>query len=121
MLMIAGVLLAAALPAVALASRAPSHSERVQLRKAVTSSKLVDRSIRSGHFRLSKPRISASGRWAKAGIFRSNAYIDPFHAPKGLFKHRGKRWRLVDVGTSVGCKKPRLSRSVRKDLKLRCR
>jgi len=121
LLIIAAVLLAAALPAVALASRAPSHDERVQLRKAVTGSKLVPRPIRRGHFQLIKPRISESGRWAKAGVAPTKNYTDPFNAPKGLFKHRGGGWKLVKVGTSgIGCSKPRLPRSVRQDLKLRC-
>jgi hypothetical protein len=121
MLLIAGLLIAAALPAAALASRAPSSHERTQLRKAVTASKLVPPSVRRGHFKLVSPRISKSGQWARSGIAPTNSYIDPFGAPKGLFKHRGKGWRLVDIGTSgVGCSKPRLPRAVRKDLQLRC-
>ena len=121
LLIIAAILVAAALPAVAIASRAPSRDERVQLRKAVTSSKLVQRSVRKGHFELVKPRIADGGRWAKAGVAPTNTYSDPFNAPKGLFKHSSKGWRLVKIGTSgIGCSKPRLSRAVRKDLKLRC-
>jgi hypothetical protein len=121
MLTIAALLLAAALPAVALASRAPSHDERTQLRHAVQGSKLVQRSVRRGHFQLVKPRISDSGRWAKAGIAPTNTYSDPFNAPKGLFKHHKGGWKLITVGTSgVGCSKPRLPRSVRQDLKLKC-
>ena len=121
-LTILALLLAAAIPAVALASRAPSHDERKQLRTAVTSSKLVQRSVRRGHFNLIKPRVADGGRWAKAGIAPSNGYSDPFNAPKGLFKHRSGGWKLVKLGTTgVGCAKPRLSRSVRQDLKLKCR
>jgi hypothetical protein len=121
LLITAAVLVAAALPAAALASRAPSHSEKVQLRKAVTSSKLVKRSVRKGHFQLIKPRIADGGKWARAGVAPTNVYIDPFNAPKGLFKHGRGGWKLVKIGqTGIGCHKPRLSRSVRKDLKLRC-
>ncbi|MEA2419680.1 MAG: hypothetical protein QOE60_1886 [Thermoleophilaceae bacterium] len=121
MLTIAALALAAAVPTVALASQVPSRDERVQLRKAVTSSNLVQRSVRKGRFQLVKPRIADGGRWAKAGIAPTNAYSDPFNAPKGLFKHSASGWKLVKVGASgVGCSKPRLSRSVRKDLKLRC-
>ena len=120
LLSIAAVLMAAALPAVAIASRAPSHDERAQLRQAVKTSKLVGRSFHRGHFKLAKPRISDSGRWAKAGV-RTETYSDPFNAPKVLFKHNAGGWKLVKFGTSgVGCKKPRLSRSVRRDLGLRC-
>ena len=121
LLSIAAVLMAAALPAVAIASRAPSHDERAQLRQAVKTSKLVGRSFHRGHFKLAKPRISDSGRWAKAGLVRKDGYTDPFNAPKGLFKHNAGGWKLVKFGTSgVGCKKPRLSQSVRKELNLRC-
>jgi hypothetical protein len=120
MLIITALLLAAALPAIALASRAPSHAEKAQLRKAVTSSKLVQRSVRKGHFQLVKPRISDSGGWAKGGIAPTNTYSDPFNAPKGLFKHSGSGWKLVKVGNGVGCSKPRLPKSVRTDLKLKC-
>ena len=120
-LIIAAVLLAATLPAAALASHAPSRSERVQLRKAVTGSKLVQRSVRRGNFQLVRPRIADGGRWAKAGIAPTRTYSDPFNAPKGIFRHTSKGWKLVKVGTGrVGCKKPRLPRAVRKDLKLRC-
>jgi|RhiMethySRZTD1v2_1073278.scaffolds.fasta_scaffold665186_3 hypothetical protein len=120
LLSIAAVLMAAALPAVAIASRAPSHDERAQLRQAVKTSNLVGRSFHRGHFKLAKPRISDSGRWAKAGI-RTETYSDPFNAPKALFKHNARGWKLVKLGTSgVGCKKPRLSQSLRKELGLRC-
>lgn len=121
MLTIAALALAVALPAVALGSHAPSRGERVELRKAVTSSTLVQRSIRRGHFQLVKPRIADGGRWAKAGIAPTRTYSDPFNAPKGLFKHKSAGWKLVKYGTSgVGCSKPRLPRSVRRDLKLKC-
>jgi hypothetical protein len=121
LLIIAAVLTAAALPAVALASQKPTRSERVELRAAVKGSDLVTRSVRRGKFELVKPRISDSGKWAKAGIAPTNTYSDPFNAPKGLFKHVSGGWKLVKVGTSgVGCSKPRLPRSVRQDLKLRC-
>ena len=57
----------------------------------------------------------------KAGIVPTRTYSDPFNAPKGLFKHKGGAWKLVKYGTSgIGCSKPRLPRSVRKDLKLKC-
>ena len=121
LLIFAAILMAAALPAVAIASRAPSKDERAQLRKAVTSSKLVQRSVRKGKFQLVKPRIADGGKWAKAGIVPTNTYSDPFNAPKGLFKHSSGAWKLVKVGTTgVGCSKPKLPRSVRKDLKLSC-
>jgi hypothetical protein len=121
LLSIAAVLMAAALPAVAIASHAPSRDERVQLRQAVKSSDLVGRAYHRGRFDLVKPRITDSGRWAKASIVRNDTYSDPFNAPKGLFKHQAGGWKLVKFGTSgVGCSKPRLSRSVRKELKLRC-
>jgi hypothetical protein len=117
----AAILAAAALPAVAIASHAPSRSEKQELRAAVKGSNLVQRSVRKGHFQLVRPRISDSGRWAKAGIAPTNAYSDPFNAPKGLFKHKSSGWTLVKVGTNgLGCHKPRLGRSVRKDLKLSC-
>jgi hypothetical protein len=121
LLIIAAVLTAAALPAASLASQKPTRSERVELRAAVKGSDLVTRSVRRGKFELVKPRISNSGKWAKAGIAPTNTYSDPFNAPKGLFKHVSGSWKLVKVGTSgVGCSKPRLPRSVRKDLKLSC-
>ncbi|MEA2361987.1 MAG: hypothetical protein QOD71_1132 [Thermoleophilaceae bacterium] len=121
LLIISAVLLAAALPAAALASRAPSRDERAQLRQAVKSSELVPRAVRRGHFELSKPRISTEGPWARAAIVPTGAYSDPFDPSRGLFKHGRKGWRLVTVGTSgIGCSKPRLPRAVRKDLKLRC-
>jgi hypothetical protein len=118
---IAAALLAVALPAVALASRAPTRSERVELRKAVKSSKLVAKAIRKGHFKLSKPRISTKGPWAKAGIVPTGTYSDPFDPTRGLFKRSRGHWKLKVVGSAgVGCSKPRLPRAVRKDLKLRC-
>jgi hypothetical protein len=121
LLIIAAILVAAALPAAAIAAHAPSRSEKVALRKAVTSSKLVSRSVRRGHFELVKPRITDSGKWAKAGVAPTNTYSDPFNAPKGLFKHRSGGWKLVKIGTTgVGCFKPKLPRSVRKELKLKC-
>jgi hypothetical protein len=120
-LLIIAVIAAAALPAVAIASTAPTREQRTQLRAAVKDSKVVPRSVRK-HYRLFKPRISDNGRWAKAGILPTNGYSDPFNAPKGLFKHKTSGgWKLVKYGTSgVGCSKPRLPRAVRKDLKLRC-
>lgn len=121
LLIIAAVLVAVALPTVTFASTAPTREQRVELRKAVKNSSLVSRSVRK-HFSLFKPRIAENGRWAKAGILPTNGYSDPFNAPKGLFKHKKSGgWKLVKYGTSgVGCSKPRLSRAVRKDLKLRC-
>jgi len=117
---IAAALLAVALPAVAVASRTPSHSEKKQLRSAVKRSKLVSKSIRKGHFHLRKSRISTRGPWAKSVILGSG-YTDPFNPNVALFKRRHGHWKLVDAGTSgVGCSKPRLKRSVRKDLKIRC-
>ena len=111
----------AALPEVALASEKPTRDQRVELRKAVKASNLVARSVRRGHFELVKPRIAEGGKWAKAGIAPTNTYSDPFNAPKGLFKHNASGWKLVKFGTSgVGCSKPRLSRAVRKELKLKC-
>ena len=120
-LIITALLLAAALPAFALASHAPSRSEKTQLRKAVTSSKLVTRSLRKGHFELVKARIANGGGWAKAGIAPTDTYSDPFNAPTGLFKHGSAGWKLVKVSAKgVGCSKPRLPKSVRSDLKLKC-
>jgi hypothetical protein len=117
----AAVLLAAALPAVALASRAPSHSEKKQLRSAVTGSKLVPKKIRQGHFTLKKARISTKGPWAKAAIIGGGTYSDPFNPTVGLFKRSHGHWRLKSAGTSgVGCSHPRAPKSVRKDLKLHC-
>jgi hypothetical protein len=121
LLIIAAVLGAVALPAAAIASRAPTRDERAALRKAVKSSDLVSRSIRKGRFDLVKPRIAENGNWARAGIAPNDTYTDPFNAPTGLFKHKGKGWKLVKYATSgVGCKKPRLPRAVRRDLKLKC-
>jgi hypothetical protein len=118
---ITAVLLAAALPAVAIGSRAPSRSEKQQLRSAVKGSKLVPKKIRKGHFTLRKPRISTKGPWAKAAIISSGVYSDPFNPNIGLFKRSRGHWRLKSVGTSgVGCSNPRAPRAVRKDLKLRC-
>ena len=65
LLSIAAVLMAAALPAVAIASRAPSHHERAQLRQAIKTSNHVGRSFHRGHLKLAKPRISDSGRCGK--------------------------------------------------------
>jgi hypothetical protein len=119
---IAAVLLAAALPAVALGSRTPSHSEKVKLRNAVKSSKLIPKAIRTGaHFKLKKSRISTKGPWARATIIPTGVYSDPFDPDVGLFKRRHGKWKLVAAGSSrVGCSKPRAPRAVRKDLKLRC-
>lgn len=120
-LLIIAVIAAAALPAVAIASTVPTRDQRVKLRAAVKSSKLVPRDVRRGKFQLKKPRISTEGPWARAGIVPTNTYSDPFNTSVGLFKHKRKGWKLVAAGTSgVGCSKPRLSRAVRKDLKLRC-
>jgi hypothetical protein len=117
----AAVLLAVALPAAALASRAPSRSEKQQLRSAVKTSKLVPKKIRKGHFTLKKSRISTKGPWAKAAIISSGVYSDPFDPTIGLFKRRHGNWKLVSVGTSgVGCSNPKAPKSVRKDLKLHC-
>src|SRR3954453_525540 len=118
---ISAALLAVALPAVALASRAPSRSERVELRKAVTSSKLVTKSVRKGKFKLVKPSISTEGPWARAGVVPTGTYSAPFHPPRGIFKKSNGEWHLKKVGGSrAGCKKPRLPRAVRKDLKIKC-
>src|SRR3954462_11305790 len=96
---IAPALLAVALPATAMASRAATHSEKSQLRSAVTKSKLVTRSVRHGHFKLLKARISTEGPWAKAYVVPSNTYSDPFNAPRGLFKRKHGSWKLVSIGT----------------------
>jgi hypothetical protein len=118
---IAAALLAVALPAVALASRTPSRSERVQLREAVKDSKPVGKKLHKGKFKLSKPRISTKGPWAKAGIVPNGTYTDPFDPTLGIFKRKHGHWKLKVIGSSgVGCSKPRLPRSVRKDLKLSC-
>jgi hypothetical protein len=117
----AAVLLAAALPAVALASRTPSHSEKTQLRSAVKGSKLVPKKIRNGHFSLKNARISTKGPWAKGSILAGGVYNDPFKPYIGVFKHRHGHWKLVATGTSgAGCSHPRAPRAVRKDLKLHC-
>jgi hypothetical protein len=121
---IAAALLAVALPtSAALASRDASKSEKQQLRKAVSSSKLVAKKIRrGGHFKLRGVRISTAGPWAKAAIVPTGVYSDPFDPSRGLFKRSHGTWKLKVVGTSgVGCKNPRAPRAVRKDLKLRCR
>ena len=115
------VLLAATLPAVALASRTPSRSEKQALRSAVKASKLPPKSVRKGHFNLRNARISTAGPWAKGAIVASGVYSDPFDPTIGLFKKRHGSWKLVAASNSgVGCSKPRAPRSVRKDLKLRC-
>ena len=121
LLIIAAALLAVAIPAAALAAHAPSRSEKQQLRAAVKGSNLVTRSVRRGNFQLVKPRISDAGKWAKAGVAPTNTYSDPFNAPKGLFKHGSGGWKLVKIGQSgIGCHKPKLPRSVRRELKLSC-
>jgi hypothetical protein len=121
MFAIFAVLLAAALPATsALASRTPTKSEKTALKKAVKKSHAAPKWARKGHFKLSKIRVSDSGRWAAAVLGQTNGYTDPFAPPKGLFKHGGGGWKLVKYGTKVGCKKPKLARSVRKQLKLKC-
>jgi hypothetical protein len=122
LLIIAAVLTAAALPAAVLAADKPTRAQKLELRKAVKASDLVSRSVRRGNFQLVKPRISESGRWAKAGVAPTRTYSDPFNAPKGLFKHKSSGgWKMVKFGTTgIGCFKPRLSRAVRKDLNLRC-
>lgn len=118
---IAAVLLAAALPAVAVASRTATRSEKQQLRSAVKGSKLVPKRIRQGHFTLKNARISTKGPWAKGAIVASGVYSDPFDPTIGLFKKRHGSWKLVAASNSgVGCSKPRAPRAVRKDLKLRC-
>ena len=118
---IAAASLAVALPATALASRAATRSEKTQLRKAVTKSNLVTRSVRKGHFKLVKPRISTAGPWARAYVVPNDTYSDPFNAPRGLFKHTHGKWKLVKIGTRrVGCSNPRAPKAVRSDLKLRC-
>lgn len=120
-LLIIAVIAAAALPAAAIASTVPTKSQRAELKQAVKGSKLVPRSVRRGGFKLVKPRIADGGGWAKAGIVPTDTYSDPFNPPKGLFKHKRGGWKVVKYGTSgIGCSKPRLSRAVRKDLKLRC-
>jgi hypothetical protein len=117
---IAAVLLAAAVPAVAFASRTPSHSEKKQLRSAVKGSKLVPKKIRKGKFTIKSSRISTKGPWAKAAILGSG-YTDPFNPYVGLFKHRKGHWKLVSAGLrGVGCSHPKAPKSVRKDLKLHC-
>jgi hypothetical protein len=120
-MIVAAAVLVASVPAAALAAHAPSRSEKQELRAAVKGSKLVERSVRKGKFQLVKPRISDSGKWAKAGIAPTTSYSDPFNAPKGLFKHRSGGWKLIKVGTTgIGCHNPRLSRALRKELKLSC-
>ena len=104
---IAAVLLAAALPAAALASRTASHSEKQQLRSAVKGSKLVPKRIRQGHFTLKKARISTKGPWAKGAIVASGVYSDPFDPTIGLFKKRHGSWKLVAAGTPAwGARSP---------------
>jgi hypothetical protein len=120
MLIIAAALLVVAVPATALASRSPNRSEKVQLRKAVKSSKKAPRFARKGNFKLVKAHISTKGPWASAVVLRTGGYTDPFKPPKAVLKHSGGSWKLVSYGSKAGCSKPRLSRSVRKDLKLRC-
>ena len=122
LLIIAAVLAVAALPAAVVAAEKPTRAQKLELRKAVKASDLVSRSVRRGNFQLVKPRISENGRWAKAGVAPTRTYSDPFNAPKGLFKHKSSGgWKMVKFGTTgIGCFKPRLSRAVREDLKLRC-
>jgi hypothetical protein len=118
---IAAASLAVALPATALASRAATRSEKTQLRKAVTKSKLVTKSIRKGHFKLLKPRISTAGPWARAYVVPTDTYTDPFNSPRGLFKHKHGKWKLVKMGRRhLGCSHPRAPKAVRSDLKIRC-
>jgi hypothetical protein len=118
---IAAALLALALPATAVASRAPSHSEKKQLRNAVIGSKQVAKRISKGNFKLRKARISTAGPWAKSQIV-GGGYSDPFNPLIGLFKRSHGKWRLKDAGFKghVGCSRPRAPKAVRKDLKLPC-
>jgi hypothetical protein len=119
---IVAALLAVALPTAALASRAPSRSEKKQLRSAVKASKKPPKSVRKGHFKLRNARVSTKGPWAKSSVLAGGVYNDPFNPVVGLFKRRHAHWKLVALGTSrVGCSHPRAPRAVRKDLKLRCR
>jgi hypothetical protein len=121
LLIIAAALLAVALPAAALASRTATRSEKKELRAAVKSSKLVGKKLHKGKFKLSKPRISTKGPWAKAAVIPNGTYTDPFDPTIGLFKRSHGNWKLKAIGSSgVGCSKPRAPRAVRKDLKLRC-
>jgi hypothetical protein len=115
---IAAALLVVALPATALASRSATRSEKTQLKKAVTKSKLVSRSVRKGHFKLFKARVSTAGPWARAYVVPTSTYSDPFNAPRGVFKRKHGAWKLVSYGNRhVGCSAPK---AVRHDLKLRC-
>lgn len=117
----AAVLLAAALPAAALASRTPSRSEKQALRSAVKASKLPPKTVRKGHFKLRNARISTKGPWAKGSVLAGGVYNDPFNPVVGLFKHRQGHWKLVALSSSrVGCSHPKAPKAVRKDLKLRC-
>jgi hypothetical protein len=121
MFITAAVLLTAALPAAALASRAPSRSEKQQLRSAVTASKKPPKSVRKGHFKLRNARISTKGPWAKGSVLAGGSYSDPFNPIVGLFKRRHGHWKLVALSTSgVGCSHPKAPKAVRKDLKLHC-
>jgi hypothetical protein len=118
---IAAAMLAVALPATALASRNATHSEKTQLRKAVTKSNLVTRPYKKGHFKLLRAKISTEGPWARAYVVRNDTYSDPFNAPRGLFKRKHGTWKLVKIGTrGIGCSNPRAPKAVRTDLKLRC-
>ena len=121
LLIIAAALMVVALPATALASRSATRSEKKQLKSAVTKSKLVTRSVRKGHFKLVKPRVSSAGPWARAYVVPSDTYSDPFNAPRGLFKRKHGTWKLVALSLHrVGCSHPKAPKAVRSDLKLRC-
>ncbi|MDW5597587.1 hypothetical protein VSS74_24770 [Conexibacter stalactiti] len=116
----AAVLLAA-LPSLASADRAAIRSERIQLREAVTRSKLVPRPIRAGDFTLRRARISTEGRWAISTIAPTGAARRTLDAVAGMFRHARGRWTLVEVGTAgVGCAKLIVPRDVRRDLGIVC-
>lgn len=107
----------AVVPASALASRHASHAQRHALRHAVKHSHLVPPSVRRGHFRLSRPRISTKGPWARAGLVPRGADIGE---ATGIFRRKHGHWRLADVGTAeTGCHL-HMRRAVRRDLKVTC-
>ena len=99
-----------ALPATALADRAPTRKERTAIRKAVSQSPRV---TDGGCVRATGIRVSTEGPWASSVARACDDANDAIFVV--LRRSRGV-WRVSDVGNgSVGCKAPR---AVRRDLDL---
>jgi hypothetical protein len=104
--------------AVAVASRAPTSSERTAIVKAVKTSKLTSQvpNITVSNIRVST--VSTPGRrYARVKVAGKPA--GSVDTATGVVRRLRGHWRLIDLGTAgVGCNT--LSARVRADLKLDC-